>query len=227
LQQAGQIQGQLQQAAGQRMAAMQPTRGAAELAARSPYQQMAAGTVMQAGQQSLTAQGNALAETRRLTGAEGETSLARQDQYNRDRMSLLTSQSATEIGVKQREQDLISAATAGQASQARSMADIMGAQAQNYANMAAQSQAQAMQGYALAARTGAGMMAGYGTTGTAAGAGQGGLYGGFGIGSMPTAPNSGNMPKGTLGEGYPVGIGNPMQDLSAQYPTVNSGYRPK
>jgi hypothetical protein len=100
-------------------------------------------------------------------------------------MSLVSGQNAAEMGAKEREQDLVLGATANTATQARSMADIMGVQAQNYANMAKESSAAAMQSFSLAARTGAGMIGGYSTTGTAAGAGQGGIYGGFGVGSMP------------------------------------------
>ncbi len=204
LAQAGNQQAQLQGAANQRMLGLQPTRGAAELAARAPYQQLAAAQTIQAGEQGLTAMGNAAARTRSLTGAEGESSMAREQQYSRDRMSLVSGQNAAEMGAKEREQDMISAATAQTATQARSMADIMGVQAQNYANMAKESSAAAMQGFSLAARTGAGMAAGYGQTGTWAGAGQGGIYGGFGIGSLPNAPKATGNPNAFMQqEGYP------------------------
>jgi len=205
LAQAGNQQAQLQGAASNRMMGLQPTRGAAELAARAPYQQLAAAQTMQSGEQGLTAMGNAAARTRTLTGAEGEASMAREQQYSRDRMSLVSGQNAAEMGAKEREQDLIAGATTQSAVQARSMADIMGVQAQNYANMAKESSAAAMQGFSLAARTGAGMIGGYSQTGTWAGAGQGGMFGGFGIGSMPTAaPKATGNPNAFMQqEGYP------------------------
>jgi len=214
LAQAGNQQAQLQGAANQRMLGLQPTRGAAELAARAPYQQLAAAQTVQAGEQGLTAMGNAAARTRSLTGAEGEASMAREQQYSRDRMSLVSGQNAAEMGAKEREQELVSGATAQTATQARSMADIMGTQAQNYANMAKESQAAAMQGFSLVARTGAGMAAGYGQTGTWAGAGQGGIYGGFGIGSLPNAPKSSTTTGYQVPAASGVGTFNPDFKLS-------------
>ena len=143
LSQEGQIQEQLQQAAGQRMAGLQPTRSAATLAATQPYDMAKLDVQQQGEQQQLTAMGNKNVQIRNLTGAEGDASLAREQEFMQNRMALEQGRSAQEMGVKEREQDLKGAYTAQQAGQARSMADIMGVQAQNYSNMASQSRAQA------------------------------------------------------------------------------------
>jgi len=150
--QASQVQRQLLGAAGERMSMLQPTRGAALAEAQKPFQEASVRAIGEAGVRSLTSLANANVETRRLTGAEGEASLAREDQYLRDRMSLRQGQLAAETRVKEREQDLISAATAGQAVQSRSMADILSAQSQNYSNMAKEATSRADVGAANANR---------------------------------------------------------------------------
>ena len=184
--QEGQIQGQLQQAAGERSSMLQPTRGAATLLAKQPYDMAALNVQDQGGSRQLTALGNKNVGLRQLTGAEGEASLAREQEYMRDRMSLEQGKNAQEMGIMEREQDLKGAYTAQQAGQARSVADILGAQAQNYSNMAMQSRAAAMASFGQAAKIGVGMTAGYngafgGEAGTWKAAGEGGMYTGMNI----------------------------------------------
>jgi hypothetical protein len=196
--QEGQIQGQLQQAAGNRAQMLQPTRGAATLLAKQPYDMAALNVQDQAGSRQLTALGNKNVGLRQLTGAEGEASLAREQEYMRDRMSLEQGKNAQEMSIMEREQDLKGAYTAQQAGQARSVADILGAQAQNYSNMAQQSRATAMAAYGTAAKTGMGMVAGYngafgGEAGTWKAAGEGGMYTGMGV--MPKSYMDMLMPK--------------------------------
>jgi len=158
--QEGQVQGQLQQAAGQRQLALQPTRSEAELRATQPFNQLRLQTQEQAGNRQLTALGNKNVAIRKLTGAEGEASLAREQAFARDRMSLQQGVDAQNLAALEREQNLTGAYTGQQAGQARSMADIMGAQAQNYANMAAKSNAQATQAFSNAAKGVAGFAIG-------------------------------------------------------------------
>ena len=184
LQQEGQIQQQLNDAAGKRMAGLQPTRSAATLAATQPYDMAKLDVQQRGGQQQLTAMGNKNVQIRSLTGAEGDASLAREQEFMQNRMSMEQSRTAQEMGVMEREQDLKGAYTGQQAGQARSMADIMGVQAQNYSNMAQQSRAQAQQAYGQAARMGMGAAAGaggmFGGSG-ASGAAQGAVFTGYGI----------------------------------------------
>jgi len=144
---AGQVQGQYLAAAGEVADRSQTTRGREELAARQPYDQAKLNARGLEAQQSLTAINNANVETRRLTGAEGEASLAREDQYTRDRMSLVQNEAAAKQSLQEREQDLQFQGASMQAGQANSMADVMGVQAQNYANMAKESSAAATQSF--------------------------------------------------------------------------------
>lgn len=219
--QEGAIQGQLQQAAGQRMAGLQPTRSAATLAATQPYDMAKLDVQQQGGQQQLTAMGNKNVQIRSLTGAEGDASLAREQEFAQSRMALEQGRTAQEMGVMERQQDLTGAYTAQQAGQARSMADIMGVQAQNYSNMAMQSRAQSQAAFGQVMQTGVGAAAGYGgafggQAGTASAAGQGAMFTGYNIAPMsynrslyPQQPQN-VMPANTAGAGLPFGIGNPF-----------------
>lgn len=188
LQNAGNAQNQYLAASGEVLANTQTTRGREELATRSPYDQAIIQTRQQEGAQSLATIGNANVATRNLTGAEGEASLAREDQFARDRMSLVQSQSASTQALNERKQDLMFSGAAGQATQARSMADIMGVQAQNYANMAKQSSAAAQASYASVFKGLAGGVMGASGGGGAQGFGQGFFEGAYGI---KTGPNVG------------------------------------
>ena len=144
---AGQMQGQYISAAGEVAQVGARTRGREELAARQPYDQATLNARGLESQQKLSAINNANVETRRLTGAEGEASLARENQYARDRMSLVQSEAAAKQALNEREQDLQFQGASMQAGQANSMADVMGVQAQNYANMAKESSAAASQSF--------------------------------------------------------------------------------
>jgi hypothetical protein len=182
LAQEGQIQGQLQQAAGERMTRLKPTRTESALAYTQPYQMAKLDVKQQGGQQQLTALGNKNVQIRNLTSAEGDASLAREQEFAQTKMGMAQSRTAQEMGVMEREQDLTGAYTGQQAGQARSMADIMGVQAQNYSNMAMQSRAQATAAYGQAAKIGVGAMAGAsGAFGTDVTAAQGALFTGMGI----------------------------------------------
>jgi hypothetical protein len=197
LQNAGNAQSQFLAASGEVLANTQTTRGRDELAARSPYDQMQIQNQQQEGAQSLAAIGNANVATRNLTGAEGEASLAREDQFARDRMSLVQSQASGTQALREREQDLKFQGAAGQAGQARSMADIMGVQAQNYSNMAMQSSAAAQQSYSSAFKGLMGGSIGMGNGGGAQGFGQGFMQGAYGInmqGSNKPVGNQVNAP---------------------------------
>lgn len=198
LQQEGQIQGQLQQAAGERMAGLKPTRTESALAYTQPYQMAKLDVKQQGLDQQLTAMGNKNVQIRSLTGAEGDASLAREQEFMQNRMSMEQSRTAQEMGVSERQQDLTGAYTGQQAGQARSMADIMGVQAQNYSNMAQQSRAQSQAAFGQAMQAGVGAVAGYGgafggKAGTGAAAGQGAMFTGYGI--MPQSYLQSMYPK--------------------------------
>lgn len=152
LERAGQVQGLVLGGAAERMSNLRRTRGRDELIARQPFDAAKVTVAEQAGRQSLAALGNANVETRNLTGAEGEASLAREDQFARDRMSLVQSGTAAEQAISEREQELELSGITKQASVSRSMADIMGVMAQNYANMAAKSSAQATKFFGTAVK---------------------------------------------------------------------------
>jgi hypothetical protein len=62
-------------------------------------------------------------------------------------MSLVQSEAAAKQSLQEREQDLQFQGASMQAGQANSMADVMGVQAQNYANMAKESSAAATQSF--------------------------------------------------------------------------------
>jgi len=181
------LQAGLQQAAEDRAIVLEQTRGRQELAARQPFMQAELATEHLAGQQGLTALGNRNVETRRLTGAEGESSLAREQEFARDRMSLLQGQAAAEQAAKERTQELTFQGTAQTAGAARSMADVLGVQAQNFANMADQSRSQSQDAFTQAATFGIGAVAGYQGAipgvekGSRNAALQGALFTGFGI----------------------------------------------
>ena len=171
------------------MTRLKPTRTESALAYIQPYQMAKLDVKQQGGQQQLTALGNKNVQIRNLTSAEGDASLAREQEFAQTKMGMAQSRTAQEMGVMEREQDLTGAYTGQQAGQARSMADIMGVQAQNYNNMAAQSRAQAQQAYSQAASMAVGGAMGYsgafgGTAGTASSAAQGAMFTGYGIAPM-------------------------------------------
>jgi len=163
--------------AGQQAQMLEETRGRDTLAAQQPYDQLRFATE----DRKLAALNNANVETRRLTGAEGEASLARDEQYRRDRQSLITQRGAAEQTSSGRIDQMEFDTITGQNSVSRSMADIMGVQAQNYANMAQQADARTRGMFSTA------------IAGTIGGVGAGGGFGSsdaraqFGRGFMQSA----------------------------------------
>jgi len=144
--QEAQMQGELQRTSGERTAMMQPTRGEALVRALTPYNEATIATKDQAATRELTALGNKNVELRRLTGEEGAQSLALEQDYYQQRQGAVQTRDAATLTTMEREQDLT-----GQYSQTRAglnltMADILGAQAQNFNNLAMAAQGTITQG---------------------------------------------------------------------------------
>jgi len=207
IQQIAGLAGEAENLSARRMQGLQETRGRNTLAALQPYQEAKLAGKQAEGAQSLTAMGNANTETRRLTGAEGDASLARENQYARDRMSLFSGKVAGEQDVQERGQDLAFTGQAQSARIASSMADIFGAQAQNYANMNKELRASSMGLFQTAAMAGAGGVMSGGMPGTtgfdATKFGQGAMLGGYGVDLRPRT--SMFAPVGTTGTSGTMG----------------------
>jgi len=165
-------------ASGERLSRQERRRGRETLAATQPLDAARINVAQNASNANLNAINNANVETRNLTGAEGESSLAREDQFARDRASLVQGKTAAIQAVNEREQDLTSGAISQKGGASKSMADIMGVMANNFANMAAKSDAQASKFFGTAVKATAG---GFAARNAGNSFGAGALQGGFGI----------------------------------------------